>query len=172
MPDLADLESETVRIGALLDAFAIPNADAMRTVACEDPEDGGAVPEMRVGNVDAEGGVGWRVLPSRLSAADVSTVEREFDLSLPLELKAYLLARTHLFDQVDSRKHGQLVLLCHTPFQAPLRPFRRALEAWRPITKAGYLPFAEWGDGWGPMCLDVGAAAAGADEAPVVWFDH
>ncbi len=43
---------------------------------------------------------------------------------------------------------------------------------WRPLVQSGYLPVAEWGDGWGPVCLDLRAPRSAAEDAPLVWFDH
>jgi hypothetical protein len=60
-------------VGQLLDDYA---KDAWRmNFATQDPEDRGVPPEMQVGDVNAEGWVEWRVLPSTLTAADVTAVE-------------------------------------------------------------------------------------------------
>ena len=45
------------------------------------------------------------------------------------------------------------------------------MRAWEPVIAAGYVPFAEWGDGWGPMCFDTERRAADGD-CPIVWMDH
>ena len=34
-----------------------------------------------------------------------------------------------------------------------------------------FIPFAEWGDGWGPMCFDTRRHASDGD-CPIVWMDH
>lgn len=36
---------------------------------------------------------------------------------------------------------------------------------------AGFAPFAEWGDGWGPMCFDLEQRGKDGD-CTVVWMDH
>ena len=164
------LAEDAAYVGGLLDAYA---AGAWKMqVAEEDPGDGGAPPEMWAGEVDEQGWVEWRLLPSTLTEADVSALEREFGVALPPLFRAYLLARFHLFDQAKSRRHGgQQILMTHTPAGRPLAPLRGLLAAWRPLTEAGYVPFAQWGDGWGPMCFDAEARAADGD-CPVVWIDH
>lgn len=156
-------------VGRLLDAYAV---DACRMgCAQEDPADGGVPPEMQVGTANAEGWVEWRVLPSSLEEAELAAFEAEFGVELPPVFRAYLLARFHLFHQVHSRRHDQLVLITDTPAGAPLQPLRDMFEAWQPLTAAGLIPFADWGDGWGPMCFDAGQRQRDGD-CPVVWLDH
>src|SRR5262245_59781900 len=78
----------------LLDLYAV---DAMRTgVVCEHPERG--VPSaMQVGEVNADGWVEWRILPSTLSETEVTALEVEFGVQFPPLFRTYLLARFHLF---------------------------------------------------------------------------
>jgi hypothetical protein len=82
-----------------------------------------------------------------------------------------LLARFQLFDQVKSRHYGQQILMTDIPSRKPLKPLRDLMEAWRPPIDAGFVPFAQWGDGWGPMCFDSFKREADG-ECPVVWIDH
>ncbi len=156
-------------VGQLLDAYA---ERAWRMgVATDDRADAGVPPAMQVGEVDAEGWVEWRVLPSTVTAADVAAVEGEFGVRFPPVFRVYLLARLHLFDQVQSRRHNEQVFMTDTPAGRPLRPIRQLLSSWQPLTAAGFIPFAQWGDAWGPMCFD--SAGRGADgDCPVVWMDH
>jgi hypothetical protein len=35
----------------------------------------------------------------------------------------------------------------------------------------GFVAFGQWGDGWGPLCLDVTQPRADGD-CPIVWLDH
>lgn len=156
-------------VGQLLDAYAV---DAWRkSVASQDPKDAGVPSEMQVGLVDEEGWVEWRVLPSTLTEADVAAVEMEFGATFPPLFRAYLLARFQLFDQVKSRRHDQQIFMTDTPSRKPLKPLRELMKTWQPLIDAGYIPFAEWGDGWGPMCFDT--SKRGTDgECPVVWMDH
>jgi hypothetical protein len=163
------LTEDTAFVGSLLDAYG---AGAWRMdVAAEDPDDAGVPPEMQVGAVNDDGWVEWRLLPSTLSEPDVAAIEREFGVEFPPLFRAYLLARFHLFDQVMSGRYQQQVLMTDTPGNRPLAPLRELLTAWRPLIEAGYVPFAQWGDGWGPMCFDARARRADGD-CPVVWLDH
>lgn len=156
-------------VGHLLDTYAI---DAWRMgVAAEDPAEAGVPPEMQVGEVNADGWVQWRVLPSTLTDADVETLECEFGVQFPKVFRAYLLSRYHLFNQVRSRRYDQQIFITDTPARKPLGPLRELMQAWRPLIDAAFVPFAQWGDGWGPMCFDRAGRRADSD-CPVVWVDH
>ena len=156
-------------IGSLLDAYSA--AAWRRGVASKDPEDFGVPQEMQIGEVDAEGWVEWRVLPSTLTKADVEAVEKDFNVQFPPQFRAYLSARFQLFNQVYSRRYDQQILMVDTPAGRPLRPLRDLLNSWQQLLDTGFIPFAQWGDGWGPMCFD--SAKRGADgDCPVVWMDH
>jgi hypothetical protein len=156
-------------VGQLLDAYA---TDAWRMgVAAEAREDAGVPPEMQVGAVDADGWVEWRVLPSTLTEADVTAVEREFGVQFPPLFRAYLLACFQLFNQVRSRRYDQQIFMTDTPAGKPLKPLRELMSSWRPLIDAGFVPFAQWGDGWGPMCFDSERRGPDGD-CPVVWLDH
>jgi hypothetical protein len=164
-----DLETETAYVGRILDAYG---AHVQKVhVAAADPEDGGVPDAMRAGEVDIDGWVPWKLLTSTLTEADVAAVERRFGIDFPPVFRGYLLARFHLFQQVRSNLHDQQVLIPATPSHRPLDQLSALLAAWHPLIDAGYIPFAEWGDGWGPMCFDVSLRAADGD-CPVVWFDH
>jgi hypothetical protein len=156
-------------VGKLLDAYA-KKAWRMHVAACG-PDDAGVPPEMQVGQVTADGWVEWRVLPSTLNEADVTALEGELGVQFPPLFRAYLLARFQLFEQVKSRLYNQQIMMTDTPAGIPLRPLRGLLLAWRPLLEAGFVPFAEWGDGWGPMCFDSAQRRADG-ECPVVWMDH
>ena len=162
-------------VGGLLDAYAAEAS--MRTVAAEHPADSGAPPAMQAGPIDKDGWVEWRVLPSTLTEEDVDALEAGFGVRFPRVFRAYLLARLQLFDQVLSRRHGaepavQQVLMTHVPSTDPLGALRSRLQGWKPLIGAGFIPFAEWGDGWGPICFDSNRRAAGDDDCPLVWLDH
>jgi hypothetical protein len=156
-------------VGRLLDAYAVD--DHRMGVASKDPKDAGVPKEMQVGEVDADGWVEWRVLPSTLTEAEVDAVEKEFAVQFPPLFRAYMLARFQLFDQVHSRRYDQQIFMTDTPAGKPLKPIRTLMKAWRSLIDAGYIPFAEWGDGWGPMCFDSVKRTADG-ECPVVWMDH
>jgi hypothetical protein len=156
-------------VGQLLDAYA--DVAWKMGVAAEDREDAGVPPEMQVGEVNAEGWVEWRMLPSTLQESDVAEVETEFGVRFPPLFRAYLLARFHLFDQVRSRRYDQQVLMTDTPAGRPLTPIRELISAWRPLIEAGFVPIARWGDGWGPVCFDT-VQRGTDDDCPIVWMDY
>lgn len=164
------LHEEITRIGEALDAYAA-RADR-KGVATEDG-DGGVPSAMFDGPVDGEGWVTWRMLASTLREGHVVDLETELGHRLPRSFRAYLLARLHKFDQAYSERHQQLIFTTPMPSTDPLGPLRELMRAWWPLIEGGYVPFAQWGDAWGPMCLDTAARADGADgDCPIVWFDH
>ena len=57
------------------------------------------------------------------------------------------------------------------PLHTPFDPIRDLINAWRPLPDTGFVPFAEWGDGWGPMCFDTQQRRDDGDY-PIVWMDH
>jgi len=163
------LAEDIAFVGQLIDAYAV-DADR-KGVASKKPDGSGVPVEMQVGQIDAHGWVEWRVLPSTLTGAEVAELENKFGIYLPPLFRAYLLARFHLFDQLASRRHDELILMADTPARKPLAPLVQLLTAWRPLIGAGYIPFAEWGDGYGPMCFDTHRRAADGD-CPIIWMDH
>jgi len=126
---------------------------------------------MAAGPVDSDGLVEWTVIPSTLQPEDVDALEEAFGIRLPPLFRAYLLARFHLFNQVRSRRHAQVLFMSDVPACGPLEPLRKLLTSWRPLLDAGFVPFAEWGDGWGPMCFDTSHPLTDGD-CPIVWMDH
>ena len=56
------------------------------------------------------------------------------------------------------------------PSNNPLGPLKGILTGWESLIGAGYIPFAQWGDGWGPMCFDNQQRSDG--DCPIVWMDH
>jgi len=155
-------------VGRLIDNFAL-TADRM-SVAATRPEDRGVPLEMQVGAIDDEGWVEWKVLPSTLTEADVVQLESRFRIQLPPLFQAYLLARSHLFDQVISAR-GQIIEMVCTPIKNPLKDITGLIESWKELIDAGYIPFATWGDGWGPMLFDTEYRSPDGD-CPIVWMDH
>jgi hypothetical protein len=158
-------------VGKLIDQYAA--RAPQKHVAAEDPEDDGAPPDMQAGPVDEEGWVEWKPIPSTLRESDVAEVEEEFGVEFPPLFRAYLLARFQLFDQLQSVRHGQGLLMTAVPSGQRLDPIRESLEVWQssPLIPAGFIPFAEWGDGFGPVAFDTSKRASDGD-CPVVWMDH
>lgn len=156
-------------VGQLIDAYA--TRACRMDVAADHPASTGVPPEMQVGEVDEEGWVEWRVMPSTLRETELQAFETEFGVQFPPVFRAYLLSRSHLFDQVHSSRYEQLIFMTATPAGRPLKPLRGLMEGWQPLIDAGFIPFAEWGDGWGPMCFDSVQRRADGD-CPVAWVDH
>ena len=130
-------------------------------------------PAMSDGEIDSEGWVTWKVIDSSVSEADLNAIEREFGFTLPPYFAGYLRACCHLLDQVHCRSFDeQQVLMPSCPSDAPLAKLHQTLTALQPLINARYVPFAEWGDGWGPVCMDVTTSSNETDDYPIVWFDH
>ena len=159
--------------GARIDAFAAA-ADPMlmHGVAAEEGSTRGVPRAMWDGPVDDEGWVRWKVLPSDLTAADLAALEKRFDVRFPPIWAAYLRARCHCFDQLKSERHGgRLVGLPDAPAGRALEAQTSLLKVNTPLERAGFVPIAGWGDGWGPVCFDATRRGVGGD-CPVVWLDH
>jgi hypothetical protein len=163
------LSEDKTYVAALLDAF--PAGRSLVAVAADDAEDEGAPPEMWAGAVDSDGCVEWRLLPSSLVEPDVAAIEADFRVQFPPLFRAYLLARLHLFSDFRSRNSGYTVRVPPMPAGQPLGPLRELMHAWQPLIDAGLVPFAELGDGYGPVCFDTTGRAADGD-CPVVFLDH
>jgi hypothetical protein len=163
------LDDTITRMGNALDAYAA--RAHRRDIAAEDGDLYGVPPAMADGPVDEDGWVGWRMHPSTIGVSDVDALQGMTGHSLPPSFRAYLLARCHLFDQVHCAGRQQLVSLPRMPSDDPLAHLRQLIEAWRPLLVGGYVPFAQWGDGWGPMCFDT-CAVDEYGEYSIVWFDH
>jgi len=163
------LLEDRLRIGRLLDEHAM--VAWCWTVPREEAGETNVPEEMRLGEPDADGWVAWRMLPSTLELSEVVELEREFQGAFPPLVRAYLLARFHLFDQVYSRRYNQQIRLPTLPSHAPLQPLRSLIRAWQPLVEAGFVPLAQWGVDWGPMGFDRLALPANG-EGPLVWFDQ
>ena len=113
-----------------------------------------------------------RVFPSTLTEQALFAGERELGVQFPPGFRAYLLARCHPFDQLQPRHCPDQIVFWRAVYSDdPLRGVRWEINDWRALLGAGYIPFAQWGDGWGPMCFDT-ARRAPDGECPVVWMDH
>jgi hypothetical protein len=86
--------------------------------------DAGVPPDMFDGDVNDDGWVEWRMLPSTIADSDVSEMESEFAIQLPPLFRAYLLAGFQLFDQVHSSRYDQLIFNTDVPSNNPLGPIR------------------------------------------------
>ena len=165
-------DPDPAAVGDLLDAFAAAaHPMVMRSVADTDGTGDGVPRAMWDGDVDEEGWVRWTLLPGEATAGDVAGLEATSGVALPPVWRAYLRARCHLFDQVHSRAFGNLIFMTAVPAGDPLGPFTRLLAGWRGLIPAGFAPLCEYGDGWGPVCLDTTRVREDGD-GPLVWFDH
>jgi hypothetical protein len=168
---MTDLDQAVAQVADMLDRLA-ESHDRMG-VAALDPEDAGVLPAMQEGAIDDEGWVKWKLMPATARRDDLDALEAETGLRFPTMLKAYFLARCHLFDQLHAHEHGDhLVFSLAVPHSQPLEPWRELLRDWSPLLAAGLLPVGQWGDGWGPIVVDLGQADVAPDDAPVLWFDH
>lgn len=132
----------------------------------------GVPTEMFDGEVDHNGEVSWKLLPSVLTASEITALEDEFTITFPSLFRAYLQTASHLFTQFHSREHSHQIMSPPMPANNPLGPLRELILAWKPLTHAGYVPFATWGDGWGPLCFDFETAGTSSKSPPIVWIEH
>ena len=118
--------------------------------------------------------VGWRMLPSTVTEAEVAAVEAEIGAPFPPPYRAYLRARSHLLEGFRSRRHGTSISLPPLPPDQPLAPLRKLLRdwGWQLTVPAGFLPCGAFGDEeWGGLFFDTGRRRADGD-CPVVCIDH
>jgi len=131
-------------------------------------EASGVPRDMEAGPISVEGWVAWRMLPSTVTEDEVELIERRTSRLPPL-FQAYLVSRFHLFDQIQVGSDSYLFPAL--PSDAPLRELQWRLAAWESLLNAGFVPFAEYHNGWGPVCFDRERRRDDGD-CPVVWFDH
>ena len=129
--------------------------------------------DMQDGEIDNEGWVKWKIIPSHVSVAEVEDIEKKYNFILPPYLSGYLRACYQKFDQVVSRRYNdQLIFMSDCPSDNPLGPLTSIVNSWSPLLDARYFPIAEWGDCWGPMCLDLESSSTEPNDYNIVWFDH
>lgn len=160
------------RVGRLTDAyFDAAHPIRRKGVASRRATDFGVPAEMWAGPVEPSGWVDWKLLPSSLTDLDVARLEAIYGVAFPPSFEAYLLARFHCFRQFKSAKYQRTLSLPDLPSRDPFRSLRALLEGWRMLSRLELIPFAVWGDGWGPMCFDTRRRDA-FGECPIVWLDH
>ncbi|MFY0564748.1 SMI1/KNR4 family protein [Archangium lansingense] len=130
-----------------------------------DPEDGGVPQAMWAEEVDPEGWVSWKPLPSTVTEAEVRALEKQFGAEFPPLFRAFLTTRFVM----DLGGGG--VRLPALPSDAPLGELQSMLEAWSPLHEAGYLAFAHDTNDAGPLCFDTQRRREDGD-CPVVLIDH
>ncbi|GED15297.1 SMI1/KNR4 family protein [Aneurinibacillus migulanus] len=141
----------------------------MRLPIKTDPEDGGVPLSMVNGEVDEEGYVEWKMLPSTVTGEEVTEIEKSLPAPFPPLFRAYLTTRFVLDMQVVNPPY--FFMFPELPADNPFRDITFTLQAWNLLLTTGYIPFAEYQDGWGPVCFDTKQQTADGDYA-IVWFDH
>ena len=123
----------------------------------------GVPAEMRRGEWEQDGWTYWKLIPSRLTEADVHALESELTFHLPPLFRAFLISYFVL-----GLDFGEFQLP-RLPCDEPLKEVRRYLlqpELWR----IGYAQFGRNVEG-DPVCFDLKAPAADGDY-PVVCINH
>jgi hypothetical protein len=118
--------------------------------------------QMVIGEPNPDGWVRWHTVPSPVTDADLAAVEAWLPARLPSAMKTYFTYRCILMTD--------RLMLPEVPADDPLGPFVAEAKAWAPLLEAGYIPFAEFGDGYGPVCLDT--RQPNGDDYAVGWIDH
>jgi hypothetical protein len=114
-----------------------------------------------------------RTLPSPVTETDLNDLEALVGAQFPSPVRAFLGARCHCMDQLHARSHRNQLVLWHMQQPSdPLAEVRAFLKAHRDFSGVGFVPIAQWGDGWGPMCFDALAPRDSDEDAVVGWFDH
>ena len=133
-----------------------------------DVEDGGVPRAMELGTADETGWIDWRVLDPAVGEDELRALDRLAAGPLPAPLRDYLCACCHL---LELSLPEQSLLFPSVPSDDPTGPIREHLSSWPSLVPHGFVPFAEYGDGWGPVCFDRRRPCDDGDSA-VVWFDH
>ncbi len=163
-------QSDKEFIEHCLDSYAsnINAKDLMRDVAQEPPflsKESGVPPAMFDGEVDAEGWVQWKMLPSTLTEDDVIKIEAILPGQFPPLFRAYLIVRFTM--SIETSKVRLPSLPCDNPFEDLLSELR----AWSSLFASGYVAFAKDGNDAGPLCFDFQSRLSDGD-CPIVLFDH
>jgi hypothetical protein len=156
----------------------------------------GNVPEdMRIGSVDEDGWVEWKLIDSHLNNDDMIEYENMVNSSLPSLFKVFL--KTYYFCDSFTLQNPEFIrfkksfesrdefyehysdyngffaeiTFLELPSENTLKKYKNLVLSWHPLLKAGYIPFAEWQDGQGPVCFDTKNRYKD-DDFKIVWFDH
>ncbi|GGH47702.1 hypothetical protein GCM10008014_11190 [Paenibacillus silvae] len=179
--DTQILKEDRLYIQSWLDAyFDSPHRDILMSLPAKMNEDDAGVPvEMQDGEVDEEGWVHWRMLDSAVTEEQIDELAEALirprsdacgaAFSVPPLYAAYLSTRYVL--NVYLRYDGCTIALPNLPSDSPLEEIRKLWSAWPTLIEAGYIPFASYEDGAGPVCWDANKPDQERDYA-VVWFDH
>ncbi|WP_019420123.1 SMI1/KNR4 family protein [Paenibacillus sp. OSY-SE] len=167
------MKEERALIKDYLDSF-LTNVDPLAFMSVEEnvPDD------MRAGEVDEEGWVNWKLIPSTITDEEIRELEAEFSISFPPLLKA-LLQTYHYIDlhfnnvkEEDGYKGDcRFIEMPAMSSEDRLSNYRFLLQSWEPLLAAGYVPFTECEDSQGPVCFDTLRMDEDGD-CPVIWILH
>lgn len=119
---------------------------------------------MYVGEIDEDGWVDWKFIESKISTDDIKKLEEQLGVKIPKEIKQYfLISFHHMVEQINNGDY--LLSLVPFPAESPFSEFSDLINAWSQLPKFGYIPFAQYQDGCGPICFKV-------EDKSIVWFDH
>jgi hypothetical protein len=125
--------------------------------------------DMMDGYVDEDDWVRWKLLPSNRKEEDVVEIERKYSIAFPPLFRAYLVARFHLFDEVYNDRVN--IEMPDLPSYDPYWKLITWLDGWKELISFGYIPFAIYEGGYGPVCFDTDHRMTDGD-CPIVYFDH
>lgn len=132
---------------------------------------------------------------STVTAEQIQELEQEFHITFPEVYKDYLMTYSYDFTELKGvvlTSYGeldeQLIEIINIPQENPLQTVCGYLGGVRGtgvvcfddeeiFLASGYLPFGDWGAGWGVVCFDTNKKESEADiENPdtwtICWFDH
>ena len=115
--------------------------------------------EMRAGELDEDGWVKWKMIPSTVTESDFEIIENEWGIKFPLMLKAYFKAYFHYFEKNVGRVPSD-------------EPFYSLNNAYNPaLLRCGYLPFTWDSEGYFIRCIDL-SNMPNEDSCPICQIDH
>ncbi|AZH28861.1 MULTISPECIES: SMI1/KNR4 family protein [Paenibacillus] len=134
--------------------------------------------EMRDGNVDEEGWIKWKPIPSQITEQEVRDMEEKYHFELPPLLRNFIMSYHYVSLQFDNESipgvywsDCTFVEFPRLPIGHGLKAFYDLIDQWSPLLSAGYIPFAIAEDNQGPVCLNAGSRHKDGDY-PIVWFFH
>ena len=115
--------------------------------------------EMRASELDEEGWVKWKMIPSTVTESNFEIIENEWGVQFPLMLKAYFKVYFHYFEENVGRV-------------PPDEPFYSLNNAYNPaLLTCGYLPFTWDSEGYFIRCIDL-SNMPDEDSCPIYQIDH
>ena len=131
---------------------------------------------------------------STVTYDDIKELEDEYKIKLPEIFKEYLITYSYDFTTllgVVYQYYGELseqyIEIINIPKDNPLSSFKEYIEGIIDMSAEfddedkflaqGYIPFGDWGAGWGPVCFDTNKKECDVDfddtdTWTIVWFDH